>query len=56
MMDVPPGIATDTDSRQTGRTASHITHMGVRGRVQQAANGWLQPFVTSAAPYRSSSL
>jgi hypothetical protein len=21
--------------------------------VQQAANGWLQPFVTSAAPYRS---
>ena len=43
--------------KQTDRqSGNHITHMGVRGRVQQAANGWLQPLVTSAAPYRSSSL
>jgi len=40
-----PGIASYRCQIPDTRTDRHchITHMGVRGRVQQAANGWLQP-------------
>jgi hypothetical protein len=40
------------DADRQVKRAQYCTHMGVRSRVQQAANGWLQPLVTSAAPCR----